>query len=65
MFGTVSYRQDNFGGNNQKFSAETQLSTGGDLLFDISFTDPWIAGDPFRTSYTVNAFARRSLSFVN
>ncbi|MEM9007134.1 MAG: BamA/TamA family outer membrane protein [Cyanobacteria bacterium P01_F01_bin.86] len=64
LFGTVSYRQDNFGGNNQKFSAETQLSTGGDILFDISFTDPWIAGDPYRTSYTVNAFARRSVSLV-
>ena len=64
LFGTVSYRQDNFGGNNQKFSAETQLSTGGDILFDISFTDPWIGGDPFRTSYTVNAFARRSISLV-
>lgn len=63
IFGTLSYRQDNFGGNNQKFSAETQLSTS-DLLFDISFTDPWIAGDPFGTSYTVNAFARRSLSLV-
>ena len=64
LFGTVSYRQDNFGGNNQKFSAETQLSTGGDILFDISFTDPWIGGDPFRTSYTVNAFARRSISLI-
>ncbi|MBE9137714.1 BamA/TamA family outer membrane protein [Nodosilinea sp. LEGE 07088] len=57
LFGTVSFRQDNFGGNNQKFSAEAQISTR-DLLFDISFTDPWIAGDPFRTSYTATAFAR-------
>ncbi len=56
LFGTVSYRQDNFGGNNQKFVAEGQLSLT-DILFDISFTDPWIAGDPFRTSYTANAFA--------
>jgi len=63
IFGTVSYRQDNFGGNNQKFSAETQLSFD-DLLFDLSFTDPWIAGDPHRTSYTVNGFARRSTSLV-
>ncbi|MEO0824798.1 MAG: BamA/TamA family outer membrane protein [Cyanobacteria bacterium J06635_15] len=63
LFGTVSYRQDNFGGNNQKFSAETQLSFR-DLLFDVSFTDPWIAGDPNRTSYTVNAFSRRSISLV-
>lgn len=57
LFGTVSFRQDNFGGNNQKLSAEAQLSTR-DILFDISFTDPWIAGDPFRTSYTATAFAR-------
>lgn len=63
LFGTLSYRQDNFGGNNQKFSAEAQVSTS-DLLFDVSFTDPWIAGDPFGTSYTVNAFARRSISLV-
>jgi outer membrane protein insertion porin family len=61
LFGTVSFRQDNFGGNNQKLSAEAQLSTR-DILFDISFTDPWIAGDPFRTSYTLNAFARRSIN---
>jgi outer membrane protein insertion porin family len=60
IFGTLSYRQENFGGNNQQFSAETQLSTR-DLLFDISFTDPWIAGDPNRTSYTLNGFARRSI----
>ncbi|HEY9737380.1 MAG TPA: BamA/TamA family outer membrane protein [Trichocoleus sp.] len=61
LFGTVSYRQDNFGGNNQKFSAEAQLSSR-DLLFDVSFTDPWIAGDPYRTSYTVDAFARRAIN---
>lgn len=63
LFGTLSYRQDNFGGNNQKFSAEAQLSTR-DILFDISFTDPWIGGDPYRTSYTLNGFARRSISLV-
>lgn len=61
LFGTLSYRQDNFGGNNQKLSAEAQISTR-DLLFDVSFTDPWIAGDPFHTSYTANAFARRSIN---
>lgn len=61
LFGTVSYRQDNFGGNNQKFSAEAQLSSR-DLLFDVSFTDPWIGGDPYRTSYTTNAFLRRSIN---
>lgn len=63
LFGTVSYRQDNFGGNNQKLSAEAQLSFR-DILFDLSFTDPWIAGDPLRTSYTANLFARRSTSLI-
>ncbi|WP_204138913.1 BamA/TamA family outer membrane protein [Halomicronema sp. CCY15110] len=63
LFGTLSYRQDNFGGNNQKFSAEAQLSFR-DILFDVSFTDPWIAGDPYRTSYTLNGFGRRSISLV-
>jgi len=63
LFGTLSYRQENFGGNNQKFSAEAQLSTR-DILFDISFTDPWIGGDPYMTSYTLNGFARRSISLV-
>ena len=57
LFGTVSFRQDNFGGNNQKFLAEAQVSLT-DILFDISFTDPWIAGDPNRTSYTASTFAR-------
>jgi outer membrane protein insertion porin family len=61
IFGTVSYRQDNFGGNNQKLTAEAQVSTR-DLLFDLSFTDPWIAGDPYRTSYTATAFARRAIN---
>jgi outer membrane protein insertion porin family len=35
-----------------------------EFLFDARFTDPWIAGDPYRTSYTVNAFRRRSISLI-
>jgi outer membrane protein insertion porin family len=35
-----------------------------ELLFDASFTDPWIAGDPYRTSYTVSVFRRRSISLI-
>ena len=34
------------------------------MLFDVSFTDPWIGGSESRTSYTVNAFRRRSISLV-
>lgn len=63
LFGTVSYQQKNLGGNNQTLGAEVQLGER-ELLFDLSFTDPWIGGDPFRTSYTINAFRRRSISLV-
>lgn len=63
LFGTVSYQQQNIGGNNQKLGAEVQIGQR-ELLFDLSFTDPWIGGDPFRTSYTVNLFRRRTISLI-
>ncbi|MEG4575702.1 BamA/TamA family outer membrane protein [Microcoleus sp. N3A4] len=63
LFGTVSYQQQNLGGRNQKLGAEVQIGER-QTLFDLSFTDPWIAGDPYRTSYTVNAFRRRSISVI-
>ncbi|TAD76269.1 MAG: hypothetical protein EA001_12650 [Oscillatoriales cyanobacterium] len=63
VFGSVSFQEQNLGGNNQKLGAEVQLSERG-LGFDLSFTDPWIAGDPNKTSYTVNLFKRRSTSLI-
>ncbi|WP_204151541.1 BamA/TamA family outer membrane protein [Leptolyngbya sp. CCY15150] len=63
IFGTVSYQQRNLGGNNQRLGAEVQVGERG-FLFDVNFTDPWIGGDPYQTSYTVNAFNRRSISLV-
>ncbi|MGD1901894.1 MAG: BamA/TamA family outer membrane protein [Geitlerinemataceae cyanobacterium] len=63
FFGTLSYQEQNLGGNAQRLGAEVQLGTRG-LFFDANFTDPWIAGDPFRTSYNVNLFSRRSISLV-
>ena len=63
LFGSVSYQQQNFGGNNQKLSAEVQIGQR-ERLFDLSFTDPWIAGDPYRTSYTVSAFRRSTISLI-
>ena len=60
LFGTLSYQETNLGGNNQQLAAEVQLGERI-LLLDVSFTDPWIAGDPYRTSYTVNAFRRREV----
>ena len=63
IFGTISYQQQNLGGNNQTIGGELQIGER-ELLFDVSFTDPWIAGDPFRTSYSVSGFRRRSISLV-
>jgi outer membrane protein insertion porin family len=63
FFGTLSYQEQNLGGNAQRLGAEVQLGTRG-LFFDANFTDPWIAGDPYRTSYNINLFKRRSISLV-
>ncbi|MBD2416799.1 BamA/TamA family outer membrane protein [Anabaena cylindrica FACHB-243] len=63
LFGTISYQQQNLGGRNQKLASEIQLGER-ELLFDLRFTDPWIAGDPYRTSYTTNIFRRRSISLI-
>ncbi|MEM9449556.1 MAG: BamA/TamA family outer membrane protein [Cyanobacteria bacterium P01_E01_bin.6] len=63
VFGSASYQQQNLGGNNQRLGTEVQFGTR-EILFDVRFTDPWIAGDPYQTSYTVNAFSRRSISLI-
>jgi outer membrane protein insertion porin family len=63
LFGTISYQEKNVGGNNQTLGTEFQLGQR-ELLFDVNFTDPWIGGDPYRTSYSVNAFRRRTISLV-
>ena len=63
LFGTASYQQKNFRGRNQTLGTEVQVGDDS-LLFDLNFTDPWIAGSKSRTSYTVNAFRRRSISLV-
>jgi outer membrane protein insertion porin family len=63
LFGTISYQEQNLNGRNQKLGTEFQLGVR-ELLFDVRFTDPWIAGDPYRTSYTVNAFRRQSVSLI-
>ncbi|MDJ0796098.1 MAG: BamA/TamA family outer membrane protein [Calothrix sp. MO_167.B12] len=63
LFGTLSYQEQNLNGRNQKLGGEIQLGQR-ELLFDARFTDPWIAGDPNRTSYTINGFRRRSISLI-
>ncbi|KAB8330340.1 BamA/TamA family outer membrane protein [Scytonema tolypothrichoides VB-61278] len=64
LFGSVSYQQQNLNGRNQKLGAEVQIGTRDEFLFDLRYTDPWIGGDPYRTSYTANLFRRRSISLI-
>jgi outer membrane protein insertion porin family len=56
-----SLQAGNVGGNNQKLNADVELGNRN-LAFDLSFTDPWIAGDPYRTSYTADLFRRSNTS---
>lgn len=63
LFGTISFQQQNLGGNNQKIGLDIQVGER-ELLFDLNFTDPWLAGDPNRTSFTANIFNRRLFSYV-
>ncbi|WP_309730397.1 BamA/TamA family outer membrane protein [Chamaesiphon sp. OTE_75_metabat_556] len=63
FFASLNYNQLNVGGNAQTLSANAQQGTTG-LIGDVSFSDPWIATDLHRTSYSVNAFARRSTSLI-
>lgn len=63
LFGTLSYQERNLGGNNQTLGAEIQVGERT-LLFNTRFVDPWIAGDPYRTSYAIDLFRRRSISLI-
>lgn len=63
VFGSVTYNQLNVGGNAQKLGAEIQVGSLS-TLYNINFSDPWIATDPNRTSYNVNIFQQRSTSLV-
>jgi outer membrane protein insertion porin family len=64
LFGSLSLGLINFGGNNQKLNVQGQVGSQNSTTFDVSFTDPWIATDPNRTSYSVNAFQQRSISSI-
>ncbi len=58
----LGYTLVNLGGNNQNLGGEIQY--GRDLLFNLSYSDPWVGGDPNRTSYSINAFSSRSTSLI-
>jgi outer membrane protein insertion porin family len=63
VFASLGYNQLNVGGNAQTLSANLQVGSLG-TLYDISFTDPWIATDPNGTSYTARIFQQRSISTI-
>lgn len=63
LFGTLSVQEQNLFGRNLKLGTELQIGQR-EVLFDVNFTDPWIAGSESRTSYTANLFRRRSISFI-
>jgi len=63
IYGVLRLEEENLGGNNQNLALE--LEGGEDTLgFEVSFTDPWIAGDPLRTGYSLAVFNQRSPSEV-
>ena len=63
LFGTLSVQEQNLFGRNLRLGTELQIGQR-EVLFDVNFTDPWIAGTETRTSYTANLFRRRSISFI-
>ncbi len=66
IFGTIGFQEQNLGGNNQKLSFNGSLGTR-QALFDINFTNPWIDGDPNRTSFSTSVFSsiEAPLPFIN
>jgi outer membrane protein insertion porin family len=60
--GNIGYKQLNLGGNNQTLGGS--LAIGDRTSFDLSFNDPWIAGDPNRTGYEASVFQRRNLPLI-
>jgi outer membrane protein insertion porin family len=60
VFGQVQLQDSNLLGRAWDLATSfTYGQFGG--LFDITFTDPWIKGDPFRTAFRVKAFISRDV----
>ncbi|KAL3145356.1 hypothetical protein ABBQ38_001612 [Trebouxia sp. C0009 RCD-2024] len=53
FIGSCSYSQRNLFGLNQKLTAALEAGQS-DTTFRISHTDPWVRGDPHRTSRTIS-----------
>lgn len=63
LFAASSFNLRNLNGRNQRLGADVEFSQR-DIGFDVNYTDPWIAGDPYRTSYNVNGFRKRTFSQI-
>ncbi|NEQ70470.1 MAG: BamA/TamA family outer membrane protein [Symploca sp. SIO2D2] len=61
IFGTISYKDNNIGGVNQKLGFELQLSPR-DLQFEGNYGSPYRASSPEKPGYNVEAFRRRTVS---
>jgi outer membrane protein insertion porin family len=63
VFGQIQVQDSNLLGRAWDISTSfTYGQFGG--LFDITFTDPWIKGDPFRTAFRAKAFISRDVPQV-
>ncbi len=63
LFAASSFNLGNLNGRNQRLGADVEFSQR-DIGFDLNYTDPWIAGDPYRTSYSINGFRKRTFSQI-
>lgn len=61
IFGTVSYKDQNVGGVNQKLGMDVQVSPR-DLQFGASFTSAYRPSHPDRLGYQIKAFSHRGIS---
>ena len=61
IFGTISYKDNNIGGVNQKLGFEVQLSPR-DLQFEGNYGSPYRASNPDKPGYNVEAFRRSTVS---
>ena len=60
VFGQVQIQDSNFQGRAWDISTSFTYGQFGGLA-DITFTDPWIKGDRFRTAFRVKAFVSRDV----
>jgi len=61
VFGTISYRDQNFGGVNKQVGLNVQVGANN-VQFDGNFTSPYRASNPDMPGYSVNGFKNQSQS---